>query len=301
MPKRSAAGLVVIDNGSANVKKPRRARQQSALTAFLSVSNSENGSSGNEVIDLTEEGSTRVEVNNKPPVCSSTSNGSSSTFLSSSNNRSTGNSSSYKIYCDLDGVLVDFEAGVRKIFNGRGPDQLPPYVLWPGITRANGFFKHLPWTSDGKKLWDELLVHYNNNNNNNNNDNSIDDTVLPDILTGVPRNKEARKQKFLWCQRELGVPGGGDDDNDVPINHVDMAGPKSSHDRVNGVRKKGVVNVMTCWSKNKHYESRSKAVLIDDNLKFAEKWEEKGGLFIHHKNTALTLEKLRQHGVLPTI
>ena len=27
----------------------------------------------------------------------------------------------YKIFCDLDGVLVDFEAGVKKIFNGQGP------------------------------------------------------------------------------------------------------------------------------------------------------------------------------------
>ena len=30
----------------------------------------------------------------------------------------------YKIFCDLDGVLVDFEAGVRKIFNGQGPGML---------------------------------------------------------------------------------------------------------------------------------------------------------------------------------
>ena len=30
----------------------------------------------------------------------------------------------YKIFCDLDGVLVDFEAGVKKIFNGQGPGTL---------------------------------------------------------------------------------------------------------------------------------------------------------------------------------
>ena len=30
----------------------------------------------------------------------------------------------YKIFCDLDGVLVDFEAGVKKIFNGQGPGML---------------------------------------------------------------------------------------------------------------------------------------------------------------------------------
>jgi len=298
MPKRSTSGLSFIPHESSNAKKYRRSRQQSTLTLTGSIcaSHGEIGSTGNEVIDLTEEGNTHGDASMKPPISSSTRNGSSSASLNSSNNRRTRNSSSFKIYCDLDGVLVDFEAGVRKIFNGRGPDQLPPYVLWPGITRTNGFFEHLPWTSDGKKLWDELLVHYNNNNDNNG---MIADTVLPDILTGVPRNKEAREQKYLWCQRELGVSKVGDDDNNVPINHVDMAGLKSSHDRVKGIRKKGVVNVMTCWSKNKHYESCSTAVLIDDNVNFAEKWEEKGGLFILHKNTALTLKTLREHGVLP--
>ena len=32
---------------------------------------------------------------------------------------------SFKIFCDLDGVLVDFDSGVKSLFNGRSPDQLP--------------------------------------------------------------------------------------------------------------------------------------------------------------------------------
>ena len=31
----------------------------------------------------------------------------------------------YKIFCDLDGVLVDFDSGVKSLFNGRSPDELP--------------------------------------------------------------------------------------------------------------------------------------------------------------------------------
>ena len=31
--------------------------------------------------------------------------------------------SEYKIFCDLDGVLVDFDAGVKKLFNGRSPGE----------------------------------------------------------------------------------------------------------------------------------------------------------------------------------
>jgi len=37
----------------------------------------------------------------------------------------TASSFKYKIFCDLDGVLVDFDSGVKSLFNGRSPDQLP--------------------------------------------------------------------------------------------------------------------------------------------------------------------------------
>jgi len=176
----------------------------------------------------------------------------------------------------LDGVLVDFEAGAKKIFNGRSSEELPPRLLWSGINRKKDFFETLPWTPDGKKLWKELLRHSDKNG-------------LPDILTGVPRTKASRVQKFKWCEREFGV--------DIPTNHLDMAGQKMSHEIVSGVKKKGVVNVITCWSKNKHYESSPRAVLIDDREEFSETWK---GLFIHHVNTESTLRKLREHGVLPS-
>lgn len=83
--------------------------------------------------------------------------------------------------------------------------------------------------SDAKLLWKELKS-------------------LPsvDILTGVPMSKNARIEKFAWCKRELGVE----------VNHLDMAGSKSAHVVVSGRRRGDVVNVITCWSKNKHFESR---------------------------------------------
>lgn len=37
----------------------------------------------------------------------------------------TASSFKYKVFCDLDGVLVDFDSGVKSLFNGRSPDQLP--------------------------------------------------------------------------------------------------------------------------------------------------------------------------------
>jgi hypothetical protein len=197
-------------------------------------------------------------------------------------------SSDYKIFCDLDGVLVDFEAGVKRIFGGRSPDELPNQsAMWAAIGRADRFYATLPWTEDGRALWDVLRNH----------------PTTPDILTGVPRSVKSRSEKFTWCVRELvgnkttGTAAGG---GDLEINHVDMAGKKSAHELVAGMRKDkvGVVNVITCWSKNKHCESGRNHILIDDRLSLREAWEEGGGIFIHHTNTKRTLAALREKGVL---
>lgn len=183
-------------------------------------------------------------------------------------------SSGYKIFCDLDGVLVDFETGVKQIFNGRPPNEINQGMMWGAISKADQFYTSLPWCHDGKALWEELKN-------------------IPgvDILTGVPRHNSSRVQKFAWCKKELGVHG-------VNVNHVDMAGKKSAHELVAGRRKKGVVNVITCWSKNKHLESKANHILIDDRLSLRDAWEKKGGIFIHHTNTESTLRMLRERGVL---
>ena len=171
-------------------------------------------------------------------------------------------------------MLVDFEAGVRGLFGGRSPDELPNQsLMWAAIGRADRFYATLPWTEDGRALWDELRNH----------------PSTPYILTGVPRTKKSRSEKFAWCVRELGGKakttgagigtGNGGGGADLEINHVDMAGAKSAHEVVIGRRKDkaGVVNVITCWSKNKHRESRRNHVLIDDRLSLREAWEGGGG------------------------
>lgn len=138
-------------------------------------------------------------------------------------------SSKYRVFCDLDGVLVDFDSGVRQLLDGRGPDDVKPSLLWGRIAQTD-FYTKLPWMPDAKVLWEQLKTL----------------PVLPDILTGVPRHKRSKEEKVAWCKRELGVE----------VNHCDMAGAKASHEIVSGSRRRGVVNVITCWSKNKHFESR---------------------------------------------
>ena len=73
-----------------------------------------------------------------------------------------------KVYCDLDGCLVNFEKGVRGLFRG-GSSGLDKVVMWDRISRSSpGWFERLEWTADGKRLWNAIGI------------------LNPDILTGVP-------------------------------------------------------------------------------------------------------------------
>mmetsp|Transcript_23750 Transcript_23750/g.36646 ORF Transcript_23750/g.36646 Transcript_23750/m.36646 type:complete len:307 (+) Transcript_23750:38-958(+) len=178
----------------------------------------------------------------------------------------------FKVYCDLDGVLCDFEAGVKKIF-GKGPSALPPGLLWSGINRSEKFYETLLWMPDGKELW-EKIRH-----------------LQPDILTGVPGSrKSSRVEKANWCATELGME----------TNHVDYAAPKRQHEVVQGRMRKEehIVNVITCWSKNKHHKSGPGKVLIDDTEALMSDWCSKGGIFILHTDTKSTIQKLKSHGII---
>jgi 5'(3')-deoxyribonucleotidase len=89
------------------------------------------------------------------------------------------------VFCDLDGVLADFEQGVYNRFKKR-PDQLKPGLMWGVINKSNTFFDTLPWMPRGRELW-EGIKQYD-----------------PIILTGIPRSLTASEQKRRWCARELG-------------------------------------------------------------------------------------------------
>lgn len=208
-------------SSSSSCHEGKRSKTQQSLTGFFTAGKKHHDDGGKNMSAVTNSVTT-PKVTTTSPMSATTS---SSALLASSPKPL----SPYKIFCDLDGVLVDFEAGIKKLFNGRSPDQLPNQgMMWGAISKTPDFYSTLPWTSDGQLLWEELR------------------SLTPDILTGVPRLNRSRAEKFEWCRKELGVK----------VNHLDMAGKKNTHEVVLGRRKEGVVNVITCWSKNKHFESR---------------------------------------------
>ena len=145
--------------------------------------------------------------------------------------------SKWKVFCDLDGVLVDFDRGVQQVCGlstqEGATDSIPSHILWPAIGKANkesngNFFRQLEWTADGKELWEAIRP------------------LRPNILTGCPNFRNVAEQKFDWCQREL---------VGTKVNFCNMKAPRKGHQLVQGTRRQGFCNVITCHSVNKHYES----------------------------------------------
>jgi hypothetical protein len=91
----------------------------------------------------------------------------------------------YKLYLDLDGVLVNFEKGVL-MATGQEVGELSPRRMWPILAKTPGYYANLEWMPDGRELWE------------------FSQNFSPTILTGLPLGKWAEPQKRKWCQRELG-------------------------------------------------------------------------------------------------
>jgi hypothetical protein len=95
----------------------------------------------------------------------------------------------YTIYCDLDGVLVDFIKGYLEL---TGRDITGQFLnskwFWEPIDRAGKkFWSDLEWTHDGKHLWNHIEKHN------------------PKILSAPSRENDSIIGKHDWVKRE--IPG----------------------------------------------------------------------------------------------
>jgi hypothetical protein len=89
------------------------------------------------------------------------------------------------LFLDLDGVLADFDDGVRAALHA-APDTLAPSRMWPALARVpGGFFSSLAPMPDAAALWTHCAAY------------------RPRVLTGLPMGTWAEPQKRDWCARHL--------------------------------------------------------------------------------------------------
>jgi predicted kinase len=91
------------------------------------------------------------------------------------------------IYCDLDGVLVDFVSGVFEL-TGRLPENQGIDKMWQRIKTYPMFWDQLKWMPDGEQLWNQIKKY------------------KPIILTGIPKDsrKNVERGKKEWVKKHLG-------------------------------------------------------------------------------------------------
>jgi 5'(3')-deoxyribonucleotidase len=100
--------------------------------------------------------------------------------------------SKYRIFCDLDGVIIDFNQGYKDLTNITldKSEHRSDSKFWEPIEKAGyDFWINLKWMSDGHILWN-FISPYN-----------------PTILSAPSRQVESRIGKHDWVNRELpGTP-----------------------------------------------------------------------------------------------
>lgn len=167
-----------------------------------------------------------------------------------------------RIYCDMDGVLVDLLAGVAMI------DDLPAAQITKFRNDNPAFdayitgrkkhydenhphlFLNLPWMRDGKQLW-AYITKFD-----------------PWILSAHTRNWQpnCKADKLKWIHRHLKPP--------PSVTHLVLRADKRKHATTNGTAN----------------------VLIDDYPPNIQQWKQDGGIGILHVSAARTIAQLKKLG-----
>lgn len=172
----------------------------------------------------------------------------------------------YKLYCDMDGVLTDFEKRFVDMLKQEGPKYYSKEVIaqvsrpkhfealegetefWNFIDNHVGleFWSGMEWMPNGRALWN-FIQPYN-----------------PTILTSPSRQKTSRLGKRLWVKEHL-----------IPAPPVEFRFGASKSDFAN-----------------------EKAILIDDRPSNLEAFAAKGGIALEVKDGEIqsVINKLKELG-----
>lgn len=162
-----------------------------------------------------------------------------------------------KIFVDMDGVLADFDAGLRQRgckqdiktyltpFKERTPEQRQIARDVEECMKTKGFFKSLPMMEGADKLWKAIDTPY--------------------VLTALPAldcDKRVAEEKITWISKHFG--------------------------------KKATERVITCLRSEKQKYAFGN-ILIDDIKRNCDEWEAAGGkaiLFVNYKQAIKELNEL---------
>ena len=92
----------------------------------------------------------------------------------------------YTIYCDMDGVLVDFEKGYRELTGTYSKDHPDNNAFWQPISDAGvSYWANLDWMSDGPQLWRYIKKY------------------KPYILSAPSQDPSSRVGKDAWVKTHI--------------------------------------------------------------------------------------------------